>query len=99
MRLAYLLLFCACATPKADPVLTPEQHAADIEAGFRQRALERAAFDLRCPAADLKIHVLNSEPGLGAQVGVECGDRRMVYVFKQVGQVDAAWVAESASGP
>lgn len=90
---------CVTSGPKPDAEVTPEASRARIEQGFRSQALERAAFDLRCSAEDLKIRVLNSETGLGAQVGAECAERRMVYVYKQVGQASAAWVAESASTP
>ena len=93
LSIALLFVLGACATTAPQPALTPEQHAQNIEAGFREKALERAAFDLRCAAGDLKVRVLNQEPGAGAQVGVECEDRRMVYVFKQVGPVQGAWVA------
>ncbi len=98
MKLAALLLLTAgCATVEPRPELTDAEIRAQLEAGFRKSSLDRAAFDLRCAADALQIRVLNAVNGLGAQVGVECGERRMVYVYQQVGQVAAAWVAESGS--
>ncbi len=94
-----LLPICSScgSAPAPEPPRPPDEIRTANEAGFRAMSLERAAFDLRCEPGTLRIHALNALPGIGAQMGVECGERRMVYVFKQVGVLDASWVAETAS--
>lgn len=91
------LASAGCAAAPPPEVHTPEQTRKTNEEGFKASSLERAAFDLRCDKAAVRAHALNALPGVGAQMGVECGGRRMVYVFKQIGTFRASWVAETAS--
>ena len=49
---------------------------------FQQTGLERAAFDLNCPADQLQVQDLG-----GSQIGVEGCGQRAVYVY-----TGGAWV-------
>ncbi len=92
-----LAIGVGCATVQPEVKEDPEQIRQRNVAGFRSAALERAAFELRCDREAIRVVALNADPGPGAQVGVECGSQRRVYVFMQVGAGSAAWVAETSS--
>lgn len=97
MMLSPLLLHMGCAAVEVKESRTPEQIRAQNENAYRESGLERAAFDLRGAKEALRVTALNAYSGPGAQIGVECRERRAVYVFKQVGALNAAWVAETTS--
>jgi hypothetical protein len=64
---------------------------------FQRYGLNRASFEMQCPAAQIQIvglnRPLNATSVPGSQVGVSGCGKRMVFVVTEA----AGWVANSAS--
>lgn len=90
MKRTPMLLIAAALTTTACGISMRES--------FERDGLTRAAFELSCPADQLKLTALrrsfDSYPMLGDQVGVEGCGQKSVYVFAS----GAGWVLNSTAG-
>ncbi|MBI5548004.1 MAG: hypothetical protein HY901_29330 [Deltaproteobacteria bacterium] len=71
---------------------------ATVAESFRQNGARRAAFDLQCPASELKLVALGKrldDPGVdGSEIGVQGCGRQAVYV-KMFAPGGGPWILNS----